>query len=109
MDKNLQSFSEFEARLDKAQNVVDARRESDLGGGTKALGRAWMVALELVTAIVVSSPIGWFFDSLFKTRPLLLIVFFFLGVGAGLLNVYRGAQKLEREAAKIGDSKEMGS
>ena len=93
-------LSEFEARLDRAQRWARKGRSDGRRGEASALSRAWLVALEMVTAIVVSTAIGWFFDGLFDTRPFLLLVFFFLGVGAGLLNVFRGAQRMEREARR---------
>ena len=93
-------LSDFEARLERARKGSRFDRAGGPRGEASALSRAWLVALELVTAIVVSTAIGWFFDGLFDTRPFLLLVFFFLGVGAGLLNVFHGAQRMEREARR---------
>jgi ATP synthase protein I len=45
--------------------------------------------IEFVTAVVVSPIIGWQIDVWLKTRPIFLIIFLFLGMMAGLLNVYR--------------------
>ena len=94
-------LSDFDARLEKAQDGARNDRAAGSRGEASALSRAWLVALEMITAIVVSTAIGWFFDGLFDTRPILLLVFFFLGVGAGLLNVFRGAQRMEREARRL--------
>lgn len=44
---------------------------------------------EFVSAIIVGAAIGWGLDRLLGTNPLLLIVFFFVGVAAGILNVIR--------------------
>jgi ATP synthase protein I len=54
-----------------------------------ALGLAFRISLELVVAIVVAVGIGWAIDRWLGTRPWGMIVFFFLGIGAGLVNVYR--------------------
>ena len=45
--------------------------------------------MELVAALVVGVAIGWGIDRWLGTRPWGLLVFFFLGAAAGILNVYR--------------------
>ncbi len=58
------------------------------------------VGVELVAAVIVGLAIGWGLDSWLKTRPLLLILFAFLGGIAGIVNVWRlvmpGAGRVER-------------
>ncbi len=44
---------------------------------------------EFVSAVVVGSGIGWALDRLIGTNPIFLIVFFFIGVAAGVWNVIR--------------------
>ncbi len=44
---------------------------------------------EFVSAIVVGAGIGWGIDRLFGTNPLFLVLFFFIGVAAGVWNVIR--------------------
>jgi ATP synthase protein I len=44
---------------------------------------------EFISAIIVGAGIGWALDRLLGTNHLLLIVFFFLGVAAGVWNVIR--------------------
>ena len=43
--------------------------------------------------------IGWALDRLFGTAPWLMVLFVALGFAAGMLNVIRGAQKAQAEAA----------
>ena len=47
------------------------------------------VGVELVAAVIVGLAIGWALDAWLKTRPLLLILFAFLGGIAGIVNVWR--------------------
>ena len=54
-------------------------------------GMAMRVGVELVAALVVGVGIGLLLDRWLGTAPLFLVVFFFLGAGAGILNVYRAA------------------
>jgi ATP synthase protein I len=46
----------------------------------------------MVSALVVGLALGWVFDRAFGTRPWGLIVFFFLGSAAGMINVFRVAK-----------------
>jgi ATP synthase protein I len=46
----------------------------------------------LVSGLLVGLAIGWGLDWWLGTRPWLLIVFFFLGAAAGILNVYRATK-----------------
>jgi ATP synthase protein I len=83
------------ARLDKAR----AEASPPLAGehGTErasGLSAGFQVATELVVAMMVAVAIGWFLDDWLETRPLFLLIFFFVGAGAGALNVYRRAQQI---------------
>lgn len=85
------SLEDLDARLRDAQ-----RRQAGEGsapgvreGAGSALGMAWRVGLELVSALVVGVVIGILLDRWLGTKPWLLILFFVLGSAAGLLNVFR--------------------
>ena len=52
---------------------------------------ALRVGTEMVSALLVGVGIGYFLDYWLATKPWFLIIFFFLGAGAGVLNVYRSA------------------
>src|SRR5579875_3733248 len=89
----LQSLRDLEKDLDRARQArggAGAPRRSSLGPGSQnALGLAFRISLELVVAVVVGAGIGWALDRWLGTRPWGMIVLFFLGIGAGLVNVYR--------------------
>jgi ATP synthase protein I len=55
----------------------------------QGMGVGLRIGIELVVAIVVATGLGWAIDRWFGTRPWGMIVLFFLGVAAGMLNVYR--------------------
>jgi ATP synthase protein I len=84
---------EFGERLDKARAASQGppgKKAPDSGPSTSnALAFGWRVGIELVGAIVVAEFIGWAMDKWLGTRPWGMVVFFFLGVAAGMLNVYR--------------------
>ena len=56
---------------------------------SKVSGSGLRIGIELVVAIGVATALGWAIDHWLGTRPWGIIVLFFLGVAAGMLNVYR--------------------
>ena len=70
-------------------------------------GIAFRFTTELVASLVVGGGLGWGIDWLFghfgyHTRPAFLIVFFMLGIVAGIRNVMRAAKEINAEIAKAG-------
>ncbi len=55
------------------------------------LALAFRTGIELVSALAVGVGIGFLLDKWLDTTPWFLVVFFFLGAAAGILNVYRAA------------------
>jgi len=61
-----------------------------------SLGNALKIGTELVASVAVGSTIGYLLDSWFDTKPLLTICFFFIGVAAGIMNVFKSAKKMNK-------------
>ena len=83
-----------EARIEGAKRSLDGRSKTRASGAAppssaNALALAWRIGVELVGAVLVASAIGWAIDRWLGTRPWGMIVMFFLGVAAGMLNVWR--------------------
>ena len=78
-------------RIDKAraQNVQNQPAVGDRSALQQGLGLGLRIGIELVVAIGVATGLGWALDRWLGTRPWGIIVLFFLGVAAGMLNVYR--------------------
>lgn len=75
------------------------RTQADEGGNRdESTGRfmsmAMRIGVELVAALVVAMGAGWLLDRWLGTKPWLMIVFFFLGSAAGIMNVYRAVNGL---------------
>ena len=60
-------------------------------GEAAGFGMAMRVGTELVSALIVGVVIGLLLDNWLDSGPWFLVLFFFLGAGAGVLNVYRVA------------------
>jgi len=54
-------------------------------------GMAMRIGLELVVGVAVGAGIGYGLDHLLGTKPWMMILFFFIGAAAGMLNVWRAA------------------
>ena len=91
-------LSRLGEKIDEARRQRD--RERKPGGTEEApqgpVGAAFRIGVELVAALCVGLALGWVFDRVLGTRPWGLIVFFFLGAAAGMLNVFRAAQRMGR-------------
>lgn len=74
------------ARAERASGPTPA---GDRSGMQQGLGIGLRIGIELVVAIGVATALGWAIDHWLGTRPWGIIVLFFLGVAAGMLNVYR--------------------
>ncbi len=90
-----QGLDDIDARLRQAREGRD--KPSKLAMRLKAppgnaLGLAFRVSVELVSALAVGLGIGWLLDQWLETAPWLMLVFLILGGAAGILNVYRMAK-----------------
>ena len=79
-------------RLKNARKKLKVEKENLQ---TSNIGQAFKLSTELVAAVLVGTIIGFILDNWFDTKPWLIIIFFFVGVVAGILNVIRSAKKLQ--------------
>ena len=84
---------DFETRLRRARGR-DTAASDDAGQGIagSGFGAAMRIGLEMVSALVVGVGLGLLLDNWLDTRPWFLVVFFFVGAAAGMLNVFRAAK-----------------
>ena len=66
---------------------LQPRSAGDAAGSAMSLGLR--AGSEFVSAVIVGSGIGWVLDRALGTNPAFLIVFFLIGVAAGVWNVIR--------------------
>ncbi len=88
------SLNSLKQRITKAEDARERAEEKStkrahLPAGAMALvGR---IATEMVAGIAVGGFLGWLLDTWLGTTPLMMIVLFFLGAGAGMMNIWRMA------------------
>jgi len=87
----------FKTRLKIAKSRLEKQILSDRERKGLFMGSAFKLGTELVAAVAVGTIIGFILDSWFDTKPWLIIIFFFLGTAAGMLNVIRAANKMQKE------------
>jgi ATP synthase protein I len=89
---------DFKTRLkiakDKLKNYSKIENNNQNGS---SMGSAFKLGAEMVSAVLVGTIIGFILDTWFDTKPWLIIVFFFLGSAAGILNVIKVAKKMQEK------------
>ena len=88
---------DLKTRLKIAKSKLKKNIQSDISGKGSFMGSAFKLGTELVSAVAVGTIIGFILDSWFDTKPWLIIIFFFLGAAAGILNVIRAANRMQKE------------
>ena len=86
----------FKTRLEIAKERVSKRTNDNKRQNSSSIGTAFKLSTELVSAVAVGTIIGFILDKTFGTKPWLIIIFFFVGVVAGITNVIRSAKKIQK-------------
>ena len=89
--------NDLKTRLKIAKSKFKSKNPSEKNNEKSSFGKAFQVSTELVSAVLVATIIGFILDNWFDTKPWLIIIFFFIGVAAGIMNVIRSAKKMQKE------------
>ena len=85
----------FKTRLEIAKKKVLNRNFENKKHNPSPIGSAFKLSTELVSAVAVGTIIGFILDKTFGTKPWLIVIFFFVGVIAGIVNVIKSAKKMQ--------------
>jgi len=96
----MKKLKDIATRLEIAKKNIKNNNKKIDGSNAASLGKALKISTELVASVVVGTTIGFLLDSWFDIKPLLTICFFFMGVAAGILNVFKSAKKMHEEMRK---------
>ena len=86
----------FKTRLEIAKKKILRGKIEDKKHNTSPIGSAFKLSTELVSAVAVGTIIGFILDKTFGTKPWLILIFFFVGVVAGITNVIKSAKNMQK-------------
>ncbi|MDC0179402.1 AtpZ/AtpI family protein [Candidatus Pelagibacter sp.] len=87
---------QFKTRLEIAKKRILEKNQYKKNENPSSIGTAFKLSTELVAAVAVGAIIGFIFDKTFGTTPWFILIFFFVGVVAGITNVIRSAKKMQK-------------
>jgi len=92
------NLNNFKTRLKIAKEKLKSGSENiDNNGNNSSMGSAFKLSTDLVAHVAVGTIIGFILDNWFDTKPWLIIIFFFLGSVAGILNVIKTAKLMQEK------------
>ena len=87
---------QFKTRLEIAKKKALRRDLNNKKQNLSPIGSAFKLSTELVSAVAVGTIIGFILDKTFDTKPWLILIFFFVGVIAGITNVIKSAKNMQK-------------
>ena len=86
----------LKTRLEIAKSKISEKNLYKDKEVPSSIGAAFKLSTELVAAVGIGTIIGFILDKTFGSTPWLIITFFFLGVTAGIVNVFRSAKNMQK-------------
>ena len=86
----------FKTRLKIAKDKFLKKKLYQDNQPASSLGTAFKMSTELVAHVAVGTIIGFILDKTFGTKPWLILIFFFVGVIAGIVNVFKSAKNMQK-------------
>ncbi len=103
--EELQEFRRRADALGQKIDTADATRQAEIEAlqdkvmRSRGMAYGLRMSSELVAAILVGAGFGYLLDKMLGTTPWLMLLFFFLGFAAGILNVMRAFKQMQGEIA----------
>ena len=86
----------LKTRLEIAKSKISERKLFKDKKPPSSIGAAFKLSTELVAAVGIGTIIGFILDKTFGSTPWLIIIFFFFGVTAGIINVFKSAKNMQK-------------
>ena len=86
----------FKTRLENAKKKIKKKYPKNSNEPKSNIGIAFKMSTELISAVLVGTIIGFILDNWFGTKPWLILIFFFVGVVAGITNVIKSAKNMQK-------------
>ena len=87
---------DLKTRLEIAKTKFTKKNLIKNEEAASSIGTVFKLSTELVSAVAVGTIIGFILDKTFGTKPWLILIFFFVGVVAGIINVFRSAKNMQK-------------
>ena len=87
---------QLKTRLEIAKEKIKSKYFPKQKNPSSNIGFAFKMSAELISAVAVGTIIGFILDNWFGTKPWLILIFFFVGVIAGISNVIRSAKNMQK-------------
>lgn len=88
---NREDLPSLDALRSKISDARRGKEETAYSGGGRAKAGAMTGLSELIAGVGVGGFIGYYLDQWLDTRPAMIILFIFLGLAGGVMNLYRAA------------------
>ena len=93
----MKKSDDLKTRLKIAKYKIDKKSLNNDDNRPASLGMALKLSTEMVASVLVGTIIGYILDSWFDSKPWLIIIFFFIGVAAGITHVFRSAKIMQKK------------
>ncbi len=82
--------------IKEKENLIKTSENIEKRGNS--IGMAFRLSTELVAGILVGSVMGWSIDKWLGSQPWFFLIFFILGIAAGIINVIKTAKNMNNES-----------
>lgn len=97
MKKLPHDIEELDSRIQEFKRSAASQHPKSRSQLSIFLEYAFRMAIEFVSPIIIALCIGYMADKFSGTTPIIMLVLLFFGIAAGTLNMYRAAQKLDKD------------
>ena len=93
----------LEAKIAKLKEPAQVKDHSEEHYSQAQL--AWRMVIELVAGLGIGFGIGYGLDAAFGTEPILMVLFIFFGLAAGVKTMMRSAKEVQMKRQRAAEEK----
>ena len=97
MEELPNDIKKLNERIKKFQHQTQAAENTKKSQIRIALEGMFRLATEFVAPVLIALCIGYVMDSFWNTKPIFMLVLVLFGCAAGVLNLYKAAQQMEKD------------
>ena len=76
-------------------NNNSQNKKNELNELMKSAGMLFNIGYYICASLLISMAIGYYIDSVFATKPFFLLLFIFIGIITGLLEIFNITRKMK--------------